>query len=91
MSHTFNTPPACSIGNFQPVAIRPALTDEVEELPRPEYPRPDFCRGEGSWLNLNGAWEFTFDDAQRGRSEGWEHLRRLEGSITTPLCLSEPA
>ncbi len=28
-------------------------------LPRNEYPRPQFVRNE--WLNLNGEWEFSFD------------------------------
>ncbi len=39
------------------------------ELPRPEYPRPQFARPE--WLNLNGQWEFQFDDANRGLEEKW--------------------
>lgn len=28
-------------------------------MPRPEYPRPQFVRD--SWMNLNGEWEFSFD------------------------------
>ena len=28
-------------------------------IPRPEYPRPQFVRAD--WLNLNGAWDFSFD------------------------------
>ncbi|WP_226528426.1 hypothetical protein [Metabacillus niabensis] len=29
-------------------------------IPRQEYSRPDFIRKE--WLNLNGQWDFAFDD-----------------------------
>lgn len=36
---------------------------------RPEYPRPQFVRKE--WLNLNGEWEFEFDDENVGRKEKW--------------------
>jgi len=38
-------------------------------LPRPEYPRPDFRRD--AWLNLNGLWDFRFDDYDLGESERW--------------------
>ncbi len=38
-------------------------------LPRPEYPRPQFVRHD--WLNLNGPWEFEFDDRDLGWKEGW--------------------
>jgi beta-galactosidase/beta-glucuronidase len=31
----------------------------MNELPRSEYPRPDFVRED--WLSLNGAWDFSFD------------------------------
>lgn len=43
-------------------------------LPRPEYPRPDRQRGrvEGvEWLNLNGPWQFRFDQRRRGEDERW--------------------
>ena len=29
-------------------------------IPRPEYPRPQFVRDE--WENLNGTWDFSFDE-----------------------------
>ena len=31
----------------------------MQQIPRPEYPRPQFVRG--GWENLNGEWEFSFD------------------------------
>lgn len=34
-----------------------------------EYPRPQFVREE--WQNLNGEWEFEFDDENRGLTEKW--------------------
>ena len=37
-------------------------TDKAtESIPLPEHPRPDFERAE--WINLNGHWAFTFDEA----------------------------
>src|SRR5690554_2198717 len=33
------------------------------------YPRPQFVRKE--WINLNGIWEFCFDDDNIGEKEGW--------------------
>lgn len=31
----------------------------MTQIPRPEYPRPQFVRD--NWLNLNGIWQFSFD------------------------------
>ncbi|MFP7300082.1 glycoside hydrolase family 2 protein [Neobacillus niacini] len=36
---------------------------------RPEYPRPQLVRKE--WLNLNGEWDFAFDDENTGVKEKW--------------------
>lgn len=36
---------------------------------RQEYPRPQLIREK--WLNLNGKWEFTFDDKNVGLQESW--------------------
>src|SRR2546428_2017930 len=41
----------------------------AEDIPRPEYPQPQFQRE--LWINLNGRWEFAFDDANRGLEENW--------------------
>ncbi|WP_197074351.1 glycoside hydrolase family 2 protein [Paenibacillus sp. FSL P4-0081] len=38
---------------------------------RAEYPRPQFVRD--NWVNLNGEWEFAFDDDNVGSREQW-HL-----------------
>jgi beta-galactosidase/beta-glucuronidase len=52
------------------------------DTPRPEYPRPQFVRAE--WMNLNGEWEFAFDDENLGRQLGWHYGLPLEGRITVP-------
>ena len=38
-------------------------------IPRPEHPRPDFMRD--TFLNLNGVWQFAFDDADEGVAKEW--------------------
>lgn len=52
-------------------------------LPRPEYPRPQLERAQ--WTNLNGEWEFAFDDANAGLTEGWFDGRSLERRIIVPF------
>ena len=53
------------------------------EVPRPEYPRPQFVREQ--WLNLNGEWEFAFDDEDKGQVLGWQYGLPLEGCIVVPF------
>jgi beta-galactosidase/beta-glucuronidase len=53
------------------------------EIPRPEYPRPQFVRPD--WLNLNGLWEFAFDDPDRGSLDGWPLGLPLERHILVPF------
>jgi len=36
---------------------------------RQEYPRPQLVRNE--WMNLNGTWQFEFDDSNVGLQEKW--------------------
>ncbi|MGP4079120.1 glycoside hydrolase family 2 protein [Pseudalkalibacillus sp. R45] len=36
---------------------------------RTEYPRPQFQRDH--WINLNGEWNFAFDDQDEGMKNGW--------------------
>ena len=42
----------------------------MQQIPRPEHPRPDFSRPD--WMNLNGEWQFAFDEAEQGLSENWQ-------------------
>lgn len=55
---------------------------------RPEYPRPQFVRTE--WMNLNGAWDFAFDDSDLGLAEGWQDGRPLPLTIQVPFCFQSP-
>lgn len=56
---------------------------EDKAIPRPEYPRPQFVRDR--WLNLNGEWEFAFDDENQGLQLGWQDGRQLPGRIIVPF------
>jgi len=57
---------------------------------RPEHPRPDFMRLD--WQTLNGAWEFEFDDTNRGLAERWyARDRRLARTIQVPYCFQSRA
>jgi beta-galactosidase/beta-glucuronidase len=54
-------------------------------IPRPEFPRPDFERSE--WINLNGIWEFAFDDEDRGLKQRWKSGQiQLDRTILVPYC-----
>lgn len=57
---------------------------------RAEYPRPQFIRE--AWQNLNGTWQFEFDDCNIGKAEKWflpdkEFSRKIEVPFAcqTPL------
>ena len=52
-------------------------------IPRPEYPRPQFVRAD--WLNLNGTWQFEADYGDSGIERGVRD-RALTGTITVPFC-----
>ncbi len=57
----------------------------ADSIPRPEHPQPQFQRE--SWLNLNGTWEFEFDDADAGLGENWAAGgRKFSRTILVPFC-----
>lgn len=56
----------------------------TKEIPRPEYPRPQFARS--LWFNLNGEWEFAFDDAAEGLKDAWYDGRELPLRINVPFA-----
>ncbi len=67
------------------VFLLPAFTVRGGDTPRAEYPQPQFQREH--WLNLNGVWEFEFDDANAGLDEGWASgTRKLSRTILVPFC-----
>ncbi|MEU2923856.1 sugar-binding domain-containing protein [Streptomyces sp. NPDC007251] len=53
------------------------------DVPRPEYPRPQFVRD--AWLNLNGEWQFEIDRSDTGLERGLA-ARELTGTILVPFC-----
>jgi beta-galactosidase/beta-glucuronidase len=59
------------------------LTQLTQQI-RNEYPRPQFERS--SWLNLNGEWEFEYDDAQIGDKEKWYLQHDFQQRIQVPFC-----
>ena len=59
-------------------------------LPRPDYPRPQLVRRE--WLNLNGPWEFDFDDENVGLTVGWQRpTHHLNREIRVPYAFEARA
>src|SRR2546423_8767562 len=48
---------------------------QKSDIPRPEYPRPQFVRRD--WMNLNGEWEFITDAYDQGQRRGWVHKARV--------------
>jgi hypothetical protein len=47
------------------------------DIPRPEYPRPQFVRDK--WLNLNGTWEFLMDPENTGMERNLFQARQFQG------------
>lgn len=54
------------------------------DLPRPEYPRPQFVRA--AWQNLNGPWEFRLDPGASGVEREFFLEPAFERTITVPFC-----
>lgn len=62
----------------------------AQQIPRPEHPQPQFQRAE--WQNLNGRWEFEFDDSNAGLDENWASgARKFSRGIMVPFCFESPA
>ena len=55
------------------------------QIPRPEYPRPQFIRD--NWLNLNGLWQFEIDNSRSGEARGLQNENiALNSKIIVPFC-----
>ena len=53
-------------------------------IPRPEYPRPQFVRK--NWENLNGEWDFEIDFGMSGKARKLYENIKLKEKITVPFC-----
>lgn len=68
-----------------PVLFAAVASLAAQDIPRPEYPQPQFQREK--WLSLNGRWEFDFDDKNIGLQEDWASgKRKLTRTILVPFC-----
>lgn len=54
-----------------------------------DYPRPQFVRE--NWTNLNGEWDFRFDDDNSGERECWQDHFQGELKITVPFTYETKA
>ncbi len=53
-------------------------------IPRPEFPNPQFERK--NWLNLNGEWDFEFDFGNSGYDAGMLEKTEWSRKIIVPFC-----
>ncbi|MGQ9471770.1 MAG: glycoside hydrolase family 2 protein [Candidatus Aminicenantales bacterium] len=60
----------------------------AENVPRPEYPRPELYRE--NWLNLNGRWEFAFDFSDSGEEAGRQTGWGFDREIIVPFAPESP-
>ncbi len=54
------------------------------EIPRAEYPRPQFFRED--WLNLNGVWTYEFDFSKSGLERDYQNSKGFGSKILVPFC-----
>ena len=64
------------------------VTGYTTNIPRPEYPRPQFERND--WINLNGSWNFDFDFSKSGKERSLFDAEGFEKSIIVPFCPESP-
>jgi len=55
------------------------------------YPRPQFVRNPESWENLNGSWDFSFDDKNEGLNKKWFITFPQGPKIIVPFAYECPA
>ncbi|EKN71563.1 putative hydrolase [Neobacillus bataviensis LMG 21833] len=60
-----------------------------KNIPRSEYPRPQFERAD--WMNLNGEWNFKFDRENLGEKEQWFQESNFDKKIIVPFTYETKA
>jgi beta-galactosidase/beta-glucuronidase len=62
-----------------------AFIATAQDIPRPEYPQPQFQREQ--WQTLNGRWDFEYDDKNVGLAEDWgSSPRKFSRTILVPFA-----
>ena len=56
----------------------------MTNLPRAEYPRPNFVRD--NWLCLNGEWDFKIDNSLSGKFFDYALTYEFDQKIKVPFC-----
>lgn len=54
------------------------------QMPRQEYPRPQFERKD--WVNLNGEWTYKFDFVDSGFEHGYHKSTKFDETIIVPFA-----
>ena len=54
-----------------------------------DYPRPQLLRDQ--WENLNGTWDFAFDDTCTGMAQGWQNGFVPQHQIQVPFTFETKA
>src|SRR5215831_11391097 len=75
-------------GDWQQAARSIFVSSIDSEIPRPEYPRPQFVRSD--WLNLNGRWQYRLDDDNNGLEQRWFAGKDYVDEIRVPFALECP-
>lgn len=57
---------------------------KAADVPRSEYPRPQFERK--AWVNLNGTWTFDYDFGMSGLDRRFNESKGFDRKITVPFC-----
>ena len=55
-----------------------------QNIPRPEYPRPQMKRD--NWINLNGEWDYATDRGMSGGQRGLKEGNNFGEKIIVPFC-----
>lgn len=56
----------------------------MKDIPRKEFPFPQFQRE--NWVNLNGEWDFEFDFDKTGIKKNYQNKKEFSEKITVPFC-----
>jgi len=66
----------CALAAYAGAAAQP-------DIPRPEHPQPQCVRE--VWMNLNGEWQFEFDDEDVGLRDNWVERESFSRRINVPF------